>query len=344
MPVGRGRVFFVSAGEFVGGTPRTWTFVDTQARSLVDLGWDVRLSVVDDRTSPWGVARNVGRLRREIAASGAEVVHAQYGSVTAAAAGAARRSRPLVVTFCGQDLLGTPVPGLVWRVRGPAGRAIGLAAVSRAQAVIVVSPNLLAALPRRLQRRTALVPHGVDDTVFVPGDRAAARAALRWPDAAPVVLFYAGMGRHRRAKNLPLATATVDAVRRTDPDVRLHVVTGMPQATVAQMMNAADCLLVTSLIEGSPNIVREAMACNLPVVSVPCGDVGDRLRHVEPGGVAPYDAAALARAVRGVLDTHARSNGRAELIRQGLTATTVAPRIDAIYEAVRSGERPACAG
>jgi glycosyltransferase involved in cell wall biosynthesis len=344
MRVGRGKVFFVSAGEFVGGTPRTWTFVDTQARSLVDLGWDVGLSVVDDRTTPWGVARNVGRLRRQIAASGAEVVHAQYGSVTAAAADAARRSRPLVVTFCGEDLLSTPVPGLAWRVRGPAGRAIGLAAVSRAQAGIVVSANLLAALPRRLQRRTAVVPHGTDDTVFAPGDRAAARAALGWPDAAPVVLFYAGMGPHRKAKNLDLARATVDAVRGTDPEVRLHVFTGAPQATVAQMMNAADCLLVTSLVEGSPNIVREAMACDLPVVSVPCGDVADRLRRVDPSGVAPYDAVALARAVRRVLDARVRSNGRTELLRQGLTATAVARRLDAIYDAVRSGERPACAG
>src|SRR5687767_1040404 len=79
-----GKVFMISAGEFIDGVPRTWTFVETQALSLADLGWAVTLSVVDDRTSIRGIARNLRRLRAEVARSGAEVVHAQYGSVTAA--------------------------------------------------------------------------------------------------------------------------------------------------------------------------------------------------------------------------------------------------------------------
>ena len=97
-----GKVFSISAGEFIHGVPHTWTFVETQTRSLTDLGWAVTLSVVDDRTSIRGIARNVRRLRAEVARSGAEVVHAQYGSVTAAVADAARGALPLVISFCGE--------------------------------------------------------------------------------------------------------------------------------------------------------------------------------------------------------------------------------------------------
>ena len=45
-------------------------------------------------------------------------------------------------------------------------------------------------------------------------------------------------------------------------------------------MNACDALLFVSMYEGSPNIVKEALACNLPIVSVAVGDVAERLEGV----------------------------------------------------------------
>ena len=97
------------------------------------------------------------------------------------------------------------------------------------------------------------------------------------------------------------------------------------------MMNAADCLLITSLQEGSPNIVKEAMACNLPVVSVPCGDVSERLRSTSPGGIRPYDAVALGGCVRDVISAGGRSNGREQLIAQGLSNSAIAKTLAKIY-------------
>jgi glycosyltransferase involved in cell wall biosynthesis len=101
------------------------------------------------------------------------------------------------------------------------------------------------------------------------------------------------------------------------------------------MLNAADCLLVTSLHEGSPNIVKEAMACNLPVVSVPCGDVVERLEKTYPGSIRPYDAAALAGAIYEVLKTGRRSNGREQIVIQGLTLAKIAERLVQIYRHVQ---------
>ena len=104
---------------------------------------------------------------------------------------------------------------------------------------------------------------------------------------------------------------------------------------MALKINAADCLLVTSLHEGSPNIVKEAMACNLPVITVPCGDVEERLASVQPGCVASYDATQLTSSIRQVLEWGGRSNGRDELVRQGLTARTVAARLSRFYDRLR---------
>ena len=338
-----GKVFSISAGKFIDGVPHTWTFVETQTRSLADLGWAVTLSVVDDRTSIPGIARNVWRLRAEVARSGAEVVHAQYGSVTAAVANAARGALPLVISFCGEDLLGTPEPGLLWRVRTRASRSIGLMAAWRAQALVVKSRNLLFALPAPLRSRAEIIPNGVDDKVFAPLSRTDARAKLGWNESQPVVLFNAD-SVHLHRKNLPLAQATMTELRQSHPLAKLETLSSIPQADVALKMSAADCLLVTSLHEGSPNIVKEAMACNLPVVTVPCGDVEERLGGVEPGCVAPYDSALLTSAIRQVLDRGERSNGRNELARQGLTARAVAAQLGRLYNRLSGETSFACAG
>jgi len=103
------------------------------------------------------------------------------------------------------------------------------------------------------------------------------------------------------------------------------------QDEVRLMLNAADCLLVTSLHEGSPNVVKEAMACSLPVVSVDCGDVAERLQPVAPSAVCVYDPQALARGICEVLIRPVRSNGLEALKSQGLSACAVSERLIKLY-------------
>jgi len=137
-----------------------------------------------------------------------------------------------------------------------------------------------------------------------------------------------------------LAQVVINRVQRQWPDVKLVMVSDSTRNEMRLMMNAADCLLQTSFQEGSPNVVKEAMACNLPVVSVPCGDVVERLRGVTPGGVYSYDVDALAQGLQAVLDANRPSNGRNVLISQGLAAADTADRLIAIYvRAVSTAER-----
>ncbi len=253
--------------------------------------------------------------------------------MTAAVACLAGGPTPLVITLCGDDLLGTPAPGLLWRIRERAARAITLWAGRRAAAMIAVSDNLRLALPPRLRAHVTVMPNGVDTDTFRPMDRSACRAALGWSAGAKYVLFNASHGENQLVKNLPLARAAVDLAAARLPHVQLQTMSKVPPAEVPRMMNAADCLIVTSLHEGSPNIVKEAMACNLPIVSVLCGDVLERLKHVRPGAVRPYEAPALADALVEVLQENRRSNGREALVAQGLTAEGVAVRVTDLYRA-----------
>jgi glycosyltransferase involved in cell wall biosynthesis len=164
------------------------------------------------------------------------------------------------------------------------------------------------------------------------------REKLGWNKHSQIVLFNGSIDDNQISKNPALARATIGVLSKTVPDVILHVLSNASHAEVPIIMNAADCLLVTSLHEGSPNIVKEAMACNLPVVSVPCGDVAERLKLTCPGSICPYDARILAGAIEQVLESASRSNGRDQLIAQGLTAANVAHRLIETYQQVQ--EKP----
>ena len=90
-----------------------------------------------------------------------------------------------------------------------------------------------------------------------------------------------------------------DCSRIVPKRIRLELISGKTHSEINEMLNAANCLLLTSLHEGSPNIVKESMACNLPVVTVNCGDVAIRLSDVTPSFVSKdYNANELADLLR----------------------------------------------
>jgi teichuronic acid biosynthesis glycosyltransferase TuaC len=337
-------VFMCMNGNWTNGAWEIPTFVKTQLESLRSAGCQVLMGIVDDRTSVHGILRNIRRLRKHVAHVKPGIVHAQYGSVTAEVANLVRGSLPLIVSFCGEDLLGTPNPGLAWRLRERCARTIGLWAARRAAAIIVKSNNLLQALSPSLRDKAIVLPNGVDTSCFSPMARDDCRAKLGWNRQSKVVLFNASRNASRTEnhyrKNPALARATIDLLAKSIPDVSLYMVSNATHEEMPLIMNAADCLLVTSLHEGSPNIVKEAMACNLPVVSVPCGDVSERLSMTRPGAIRPYDTAALAAAIREVLEVGCRSNGREQLIAQGLATTSIAKRLMQIYRHVYERNSP----
>lgn len=332
-------VFLVIGADVKDGTLNLPGVVQDTRKGLAALGCRVTTGVVDDRTSITGIWRNIKRIGSEVASANPDIVHAQYGTVTAAVARLVAGRRPLVVTFRGDDLLGTPIPGLGWRVRERLAKWIGLWGAQNASAIIVMSENLRAALPGRLAQKATVLPFGVDLEIFKLLDRDECRARLGWDARSKVVLFNASSGTNQEVKNLPLARETIRLVAQSIPEVSLQILSGASRAKVVRMMNAADCLLVTSLHEGSPSIVREAMACNLPVVTVPCGDVAEQLRDAQPGSIQPYDAGALARALLQVLQSGARSNGRELVVGRRLTLEDVNRRLLDIYSRIQGETR-----
>jgi len=156
-----------------------------------------------------------------------------------------------------------------------------------ADAVVVMSRRMAADLGGDCR----VIPHGVDTEQFRPLDRRLARRELGWDDGRLHVLY--PYDTARPVKNFPRAERIVGSVAdRISGEIALNVVTGVPHERMPAYMNAADALLLTSAHEGSPNAVKEALACNLPVVSTPVGDVPERLAGVRPSATAATDEGA----------------------------------------------------
>ena len=188
------------------------------------------------------------------------------------------------------------------------------------------------------------MPTGVDLEVFYPEARSAARSRLGWAETDRVVLF--NSGREQTGNRLDLAAAAVTAARRwlamlcpaglaprPELRLRLEVMDGsVPPERVPWLMNAADCLLVTSDAEGSPTVVQEALACNLPVVSVAAGDARERLARVRHTSIVARDPEALGAALAGVAARPERSDGRRQS--DEFSARAIARRLHALYREI----------
>jgi glycosyltransferase involved in cell wall biosynthesis len=176
--------------------------------------------------------------------------------------------------------------------------------------------------------------------------KAECRIALGLAQEAPLVLF---AGIRRPEKRFDLVEAAVARLRATRPDVQLVVAEREPHERMPLYMNACDVLILASEAEGSPMVIKEAMACNLPIVSVDVGDVAEIIpfsgtfRGTTPGGTSPIggcflaerNPASLAAFLGEALDFGRRTDGRAVILagRDGLPLSleAVAERIEAIY-------------
>ena len=311
--------------------PHWGAFVRSQADSLAALGCENTLYEIRGYRSSMEYFRAMSAIPQAARACGAELVHAHYGLSGAAAA---RVRLPLGVSFCGDDLLGRPDAHGRLTFKSRALLPVSQQAARRADAVIVKSDEMRRAIPGIAG--VDVIPNGVDLARFAPEPRASARAALGWRDAGHVLLFAADP--HELRKNWPLADATRAALTARGLDVRLEAVHGRPQADMVRAMNAADVLLLPSFHEGSPNVVKEAMAVGLPVVAAPVGDCAERLRNVSPSWVVERTVEAFANAAAAVLADQRRSNGR-EAIERTLSLAAVAKRVLGVYEKARERAR-----
>jgi glycosyltransferase involved in cell wall biosynthesis len=300
--------------------PHDVPFLVEQVNRLRRAGMQVDVFSFRGRANPLRYAAAWRRLRAGHDLSGFDLVHAHFGQSGLVALPC---PAPLVVTFHGSDLQGVPGADGRLTLSGWILRAMSRFVARRATKAIVVSAHMQSILPAAVEAE--VIPCGIDLQAFTPLAMAEARAELGLSPDSRLVLFVGDPANLIKRHALAVA-----AVARIDPklDARLVTLHGEPHSMVPVYMSACDALLVTSNHEGSPTAVKEALACGLPVVSVPVGDVTERLRGVPECRVCESDdlneiSTCLEELVRSPVRSAAGRNAVADLDHSVITTKLV---------------------
>jgi len=304
------KVLFVASGNHGKISP----VVKAQGDSLAKVGIEVDYFLIKGK----GIKGYLGQilpLRRYWKNGNYDVAHAHFSFSSYVASLA--RVKPLVVSLMGSDLKATPWNKKMIRF---------FSKVFRWREIIVKSNDMAADLPMEVH----VIPNGVDTELFVPMEKQLCQQKLGWKEGAKHILFPANP--NRTEKDFPLAQGAVSLLGN---DVQLHVYENVEHNDTVYFYNAADAVLLTSKWEGSPNVIKEAMACNRPIVSTNVGDVKERVEGVDGCFVAetrePQEIVGL---LQKALAFEGKNCGREKLINDGLDCMTVAKELKHIYKRV----------
>jgi teichuronic acid biosynthesis glycosyltransferase TuaC len=319
--------------------PGRGVFVHEQINGLTAVGLDMHVLFIDRiREGPSAYFRMAERISKAFKEFNPDLVHVMYGGVMAERVVRRFHRRPVVVTFHGSDLLGESLSGWARKWISRYGIWCSKRAAIAADGIVVVARHLLKALPRTmLAEKVRVLPCGIDLERFKPMDMYACRCELGWQKDSFHVVFASSNGD--LVKRPWLAKAAVEEAQRLGVPAKLHYMTGVPNSAVPLWLNAGDSLLLTSLHEGSPTVVKEALACGLPVVSVDVGDVAERIEAIEGCYLAQAEPADLACKLSLVHQRRQRLECSSRLLH--ISVLNVARQLQSLYEILTTQGRSA---
>jgi teichuronic acid biosynthesis glycosyltransferase TuaC len=291
--------------------PSFGTFVEEQVQSLRQEGVEVDVLFVNGVKSKLNYLWGFPRLWARILTQRYDLIHAHY--VFSGIIARAQFLCPVVLTHHGSQVFQT------WQA--PVCRMV----TPLMDKTIVVSPEMKEKghLPK-----SQIIPCGIDFNLFRPIPRKRAREELNLPQDKKLVL-YAGE-YFRPIKRFDIVQKSMGILQEAEPDAELVLVSKKPLSVVPEYMSACDVLVLVSDGEGSPMVIKEAMACNLPIVSVPAGDVPEVIGDTEGCYICTQDPVDVAEKLRLALIRGTRTNGREKIAHMEISA--ISRRIISVYK------------
>ena len=307
------KVVFISSGNSKNGIS---AIVKRQGETLQRAGIEVDFFKIKGKGFR-GYFRNIFIFRTYLKNNPHNLVHAHYSlsAYVATLAGA----KPLVVSLMGSDVyskfyykfLNKFLNKVFWN------------------ACIVKSESMknIAKI-----RKAILIPNGIDINTCLLLTKNDAREKLGLDKAKKYILFASDPAREE--KNFSLLNTAIEQFNKT---VELLIVNDKSQEELNLYYNAVDVILLTSLHEGSPNVVKEAMACNCPVVSTDVGDVRWLFGDTPGYFITSFDYKDVVEKIKLAInfrEKYYQTKGRERIIDLGLDSGTVAGRIIDVYRQV----------
>lgn len=310
-------LFIYSANNNFGISP----IVSRQADALINLGHQIDIGYFPIfGRGIFGYLKSTIKLKFHLRKHQYDILHAHY-AFAGYVATLAKSNEPLVVSLMGSDaLFGTPF------------RQISFILSKYSWAWVILKSEALN-VKLQLMSRFIIIPNGVNLDIFRPTIKSAARASLGLSPGKKYILFAANP--ERTEKDFEFAKAVFNSLTKNEWE--LLVVYDRKPEEMPLYLNACDCLILTSRYEGSPNIVKEAMACNCPVVSTNVGDVVWLLDGVDNCYISERDPVIFANFVEKVINKEIQEHkisGRERVKNLKLDSNSMARKIFEIYSTV----------
>lgn len=292
-------------------------FITEQVAAIERLGIECRFFGINDK-GLWGYVKHIRAFRQAIREFQPDIIHAHYG-LSGLFANLQRRI-PVVTTYHGSD------------INDPSIRLVSRISMCFSSWNIFVSQKTLdIAKPNT---RFSLLPCGIDLCDAQKTPKIIARQKMGLDDKKSYVLFSGAFDDI--VKNAPLARDTVSLLHNNAELIELK---GYSRLEVTLLMCAADAFLMTSFTEGSPQVIKEALACGCPIVSVDVGDVKERISGINGCFVAnTYDPEELAGLLQESISFEGKTKGRERVASDGLDNTHIAEKLMKIYTSISKNE------
>mgnify|MGYP006090812939 CR=1 FL=1 len=298
------KILIVHSGNLKSISP----FVSDQVEAIVKLGVKVDYFLIKGKGF-LGYLKNLSILKKTIKQLNPDLIHAHGG--LSGLLSVLQKSVPVVTTFHGSD------------INKPLTRIISFLTYLLSRKSIFVSKQL----SNKIRvKKPKIIPCGVDISLFNEIDKIEARKKLGLSLTNKYILFSSTFDK--RVKNYPLAKKSVDLLK--EEKIEIIELKNYSRKEVSLLMNAADLVLLTSFTEGSPQLIKEAMACNRPIVTTNVGDVEWLLEGVHGAYVCSYDSSVIAKSIQKALNVK-NVNARSKLITLKLDSKSIAQRINHIY-------------
>jgi teichuronic acid biosynthesis glycosyltransferase TuaC len=305
------KILFVSSGNSTLGIS---PIILNQGESLKKVGHEVEYFTIKGKGG-LGYLRNIFLLRKFLKNNEFDIIHAHY-SLSAMAVSLAGAIR-IVVSFMGSDIKNNAKGKLLLRFFN---RFFW-------KTIIVKSNDMAQNLGFK---HFEILPNGVDFNKFYPIENIEAKRQLNWKSNSIHVLFAANPDRYE--KNFSLAMQSFSKLNINN--LELHTLKDIPFESINYWMNAADIVILSSLWEGSPNVIKEAMACNKVIVCTKVGDVEWLFGNEDGLFLSLPTIEDFSRNLNLAIEfckLNTKSNARERLIKLELDSHSVATKLTNIY-------------
>lgn len=308
------KVLFVSSGNSKFGII---PFIKSQGDSLKKVGVELEFYTLKGKGAT-GYAKNILKLRRYLTQNHFDIIHAHY-SLTAFVASISSYGKriPMVVSLMGSDTESGKIEKLLIKLFNKLFWSYLIVKSRSMQEKISID-------------KVTVLPNGVDHDTFCDMDMDKMKVKHQMSVDVRYVLFAADPSRY--SKNFKLAKEAFELAKI--PNSQLKVIHDIPHYEIAEYLNASSIVLLTSRYEGSPNIIKEAMSCNRPIVTTNVGDVEWVIGQTEGCYICNHDATELSDHLKKAMQfcqKYSRTNGFERIKELSLDNISIAKKLHSIY-------------